>query len=88
MAKPQTPLRERLEIRLDENLDGLFTGVDLDMYSLVSEVEFVASSVPSSNDDVRHGGLVQRRSTQHCAAFDRSQPRLCEKAIAATSIGL
>ena len=25
-----TLLRERLEIRLDENLDGLFAGVDLD----------------------------------------------------------
>jgi hypothetical protein len=45
-----TRLRERLEIRFDENLDGLFAGVDLDANSVVAKVDLVASSVLSSND--------------------------------------
>ena len=45
-----TLLRERLEIRLDENLDGLFAGINLDTNGRVAKVNLVASSVPSSND--------------------------------------
>ena len=40
-----TLLRERLEIRLDKNLDGLFAGINLDMYGRVAKVDLVASSV-------------------------------------------
>jgi hypothetical protein len=53
-----TPLRAGFGIRLDENLNGLFAGVDLDTDWLVAEVDLVASSVFSSNDNVRHQGLA------------------------------
>ena len=49
-----TFLRERIEIRLDENLDGLFAGIDLDTNRRVAKVDFVPSSVRSSNDGVGH----------------------------------
>ena len=56
-----TPLGERLEIRLDENLDGLFAGMDLDADGSVAEVNLVASPAPSSNDGVRRCCLVLKR---------------------------
>ena len=43
-------LRERLEIRPDENLDGLFAGINLQLYGRVAKVDLVASSFRSSND--------------------------------------
>ena len=49
-----TFFRHRIEIRLDENLDGLFAGVDLDTDGSVAEVNLVASSVLASNDGVTH----------------------------------
>jgi hypothetical protein len=52
-----TPLRDRLEIRLDENLDGLFAGVHLDTDSRVAEVHLMAASVLSSNDGAGHCNL-------------------------------
>jgi len=45
-------MRERLEIRLDGNLDGLFAGVDLDTDSRIAKVDLMAASVLSSNDGV------------------------------------
>jgi hypothetical protein len=48
-----TLLRERLKVRLDENLDGLFAGVDTD--GSFAKVYLMAASVPSSNDSLRHG---------------------------------
>jgi len=45
-----TLLWERLGIRLDENLDGLFTGINLDPNRRVAEIDLVSSSVLSSND--------------------------------------
>jgi hypothetical protein len=50
-----TPLGVRLENRLDENLDSLFAGIDLDPNGCVTEIDLVASSVRSSNDGVGHG---------------------------------
>jgi hypothetical protein len=64
-------LRERLEIRLDENLDGLFAGINLNANGRVAEIDLVPSSVRSSNDGVGHwvwlseitgGGLARRLS--------------------------
>jgi PPK2 family polyphosphate:nucleotide phosphotransferase len=49
-----TILRERLEIRLDENLDGLFAVINLDTNWRVAKVNLVAASVRSSNDNVGH----------------------------------
>jgi hypothetical protein len=49
-----TLLEERLEIRLDENLDGLFAGINLDTNRRVAEIDLVASSVCSSNYGVGH----------------------------------
>ena len=42
-----TFLRELFEIRLDENLDGLFAGINLDTNRRVAEIDLVASSVCS-----------------------------------------
>ena len=44
-----TFLREHLGIRFDENLDGLFAGINLDTNGRVAEIDLVASSVFSSN---------------------------------------
>ena len=38
-GEASTPLGERLKIRLDENLDVLFAGMDLDTDSLVAKVQ-------------------------------------------------
>jgi len=56
-GEASTALRERLNVRLDEDLDGLFAGVDLNSNGVVAKVDLVASPVPSSNDGVGHGGL-------------------------------
>jgi len=47
-------LREHLEIRLDENLDGLFARINLDTNGRVAEIDLVASPVFSSNYGVGH----------------------------------
>jgi len=49
-----TPLRERLEIRIDENLDGLFARINLDTNGRVAEIDLVASSVRSANNGMGH----------------------------------
>ena len=53
-----TFLRERLEICLDKNLDGLFAGINLDTNRRVAEIDLVASSVCSANDGVGHYRLA------------------------------
>ena len=53
-GKAPTFLRERFEIRLNENFDGLFAGVDLDTDGFVTKVDLVAASVLSSNDRIGH----------------------------------
>jgi hypothetical protein len=53
-----TLLREHLGIRLDENLDGLFAGINLDTNRRVAKVDLVPSSVLSSNDGVGHYRLA------------------------------
>ena len=66
-------LRERLEIRLDENFDGLFTGINLDTNRRVAKVDLVPLSVRSSNDGVGryrlalrdHGNLRDDRVVRH-----------------------
>ena len=52
--KAPTLLWKRLEIRLDENLDCLFTGMNLDTNWCIAKVNLMASSVLSSNDGVGH----------------------------------
>ena len=67
-----TLFRERLEIRLDENLDGLFAGINLDTNRRIAKVDLVSPSVLSSNYGVGHwvwlseingGGLAKRLSS-------------------------
>jgi hypothetical protein len=53
-----TFLWERLKIRLDKNLDRLFTGINLDTNRRIAKVNLVASSVLSSNDGVGHYRLA------------------------------
>ena len=55
-----TFLRERLEIRLDENLDGLFAGINLDTNGRVVEIDLVSSPVRSANNGVGHCRLAFR----------------------------
>ena len=57
-----TILRERLEIRFDQNLHGLLARIDLDTNGRVAEVNLVASPVLSSNDSMRHQLLARNRS--------------------------
>jgi hypothetical protein len=61
-SKAPTFLRERLEIRLDENLDGLFAGINLDTNRRVAEIDLVPSSVCSANDGVGHYRLASQGS--------------------------
>ena len=67
VEKREAPLllRHHLEIRLDENLDGLFAGINLDTNGRVAKVDLVASSVFSSNDGVGHFGLFVCDQRQH-----------------------
>jgi hypothetical protein len=53
-SEAPTLLREFLEIRFHENLDGLFAGMDLDAKGRVAEVNLMSSSVSSSNVGVGH----------------------------------
>jgi len=55
-VKGEAPMRlwERPEIRLDENHDGLFAGINLDPNRCIAKVNLVASSVLSANDGVGH----------------------------------
>src|SRR5208282_462279 len=53
-GEASTPLRAGFGICLDENLDGLFAGVDLDTDGFVTKVDLVAASVLSSNDRIGH----------------------------------
>ena len=50
---------------LDENLHGLFAGINLDTNGRVAEINLVASSVHSSNDRAGHFGLFVRDQRQH-----------------------
>jgi hypothetical protein len=68
-GEASTLLRKRLEVRFDENLDGLFAGVDLDTDGSVAEVNLVASPVPSPNDRVRHHRLCVKRSLARSSCF-------------------
>jgi hypothetical protein len=54
-----TLFRERLEIGLDRNLDGLITGKNLDANRRIAKVNLVASSALSSNDG--YGMALQSR---------------------------
>ena len=64
-GKAPTLFRKRLEIGLDENLDGLVAGMNFDTNRCVAKVNLVAASVLSSNDGVRH-----QSSRLHSLAWD------------------
>jgi hypothetical protein len=79
-AKREAPtfLRKRLEIRLDENLHGLFAGINLDTNGRVAEMDLVSSFVRSSNDGVGHYRLAFRGRRRYQTTFDRSRPQKAE----------
>jgi hypothetical protein len=62
-----TLFRDRLEIRLDENFEGFLARINLDTNGRVAKVDFMASSVLSSNNGVGHRlaqkGIRQRHET-------------------------
>jgi len=72
-----TLLGELLKIRLDENLDGLFAGINLDTNRRVAEIDLVASSVCSANDGVGHYRLASQGAP---AISDRLRPVQAPKA--------
>ena len=47
LEKGEAPslFREGLEIRLDENLDGLFVGIDLDTNRRIANINLLASAL-------------------------------------------
>jgi len=53
-------LREHLKICFDENFDGPLVRKNLDTNGGVAKVNFVPSSIPSSNDGVGHYRLGLR----------------------------
>jgi hypothetical protein len=61
-GKTATLLREHLGIRLDENLDDLFAGINRNTNRRFAKVDLVSSSVRSSNDGVGHYRLALRDS--------------------------
>src|ERR1700736_1028914 len=63
---------ERLEIRLDKNLNRLFAGINRDTNRRIAKVHLVASSVLSSNDGVGHYRLALRASLK---TQSRPKPR-------------
>jgi hypothetical protein len=77
-GKATTFLRECLEIRLDENLDGLFAGINLDTNRRVAEIDLVSSPVCSANDGVGHYRLAFRGRRRYQTTFDRSRPQKAE----------
>src|SRR5258708_4424774 len=70
-----TLFRERLEIRLDENLDGLFARINLDTNGRVAEIDLVPSSVRSANDGVGHCRTRFRGSTATSGHLIPSLPK-------------
>jgi hypothetical protein len=53
-GKTPTSLREGLEIRLDKDLNRLFSGINLDTHRRITKIDLMASSVLSANDGVGH----------------------------------
>ena len=58
-SEAPTLLWEHVEIRLDENLDGLFAGINLDANRRSAKIDLVASSVRSANNGVRPWILIK-----------------------------
>jgi hypothetical protein len=74
-SEAPTFLRERIEIRLDENLDGLFAGINLDTNGRVAEIDLVSSSVSSANNGVGIIVSLFRGLRRYQTTFDRSRPQ-------------
>jgi hypothetical protein len=74
-SEAPTFLRELIEIRLDENLHGLFAGINLDTNRRVAKVDLVPSSVRSSYDGVGHYRLAFRGRRRYQTIFARSRPQ-------------
>jgi hypothetical protein len=74
-SEAPTFLRELIEIRLDENLHGLFAGINLDTNRRVAEIDLMASSVRSSNDGVGHIISLERGQRRFHATFVRFHPK-------------
>jgi len=66
VEKSEAPpsLWERLETRLHIDFDRFFAGMDLHANRPVAKVDLVASSVLSSNDDMRHYRLALRAQSK------------------------
>jgi hypothetical protein len=70
-----TFFRHRIQIRLDENLDGLFAGINLYANGRVTEIDLVSSSVRSSNDGVGHMISLERGQRRSQATFRPVPPQ-------------
>jgi hypothetical protein len=67
-----TLLREHLEVRFDENLNGLLARINLDTNGCVAEINLVASSVRSANDSMGHYRPAPKDRRRYQTTFDRS----------------
>jgi hypothetical protein len=67
-----TFFRHRIEIRLDENLDSLVAGINLDTNGRIAKFNLVASPVFSSNDSVWHCRTRLGDRRRHQATVVRS----------------
>ena len=80
-------LGKGLTVGLDNNLDGVFAGKDLDTDRSIPEVDLVTSSVVSSNDSVGHdrglilfvyyGRALDAKAFARRAAIETGQARSC-----------
>jgi hypothetical protein len=92
MAKRRRSSGRVSEIRFDENLDGLFAGVDLNTDTRVAKVHLVASSVLSSNDGVGHCSLFVSESPEISGAMmaswaSRGVSGVAKDAVCLSSLG-
>ena len=72
---------DRLEIRLDENLDSLIAVINLDANRCVAKVHLMASSVCSSNYGVWQRGLPTREQRQGPVVAEPLPQHSCSTAV-------
>jgi hypothetical protein len=60
-----------LKIGLDKNLDGLVAGVNFDADRCIAEIDFVPTTIVSTNNRVRHFGFAPLTPPMLLAGTDR-----------------
>jgi hypothetical protein len=78
-----------LKIGLDKNLDGFVAGVNFDADWCVAEIDFVPTTIVSTNNRVRHFGFAPLTRQMLLAGADRRNELgdYCSAGRAAQSMG-